>query len=149
NVREPGRHVADPRSRGQLVAECLRAPGGDAPAELVARVEGVRYEGFNLLVGDRTGLGYVTNREPGPRALGPGVYAVSNHRLDTAWPKVSRGRLVFEEVLRGARAEWVSRLMGMLTDGAQAPDELLLETGVGLERERLLSPIFVNIPDVG
>ena len=40
-------------------------------------------------------------------------------------------------------------LFPMLPDAAAAPDHLLPDTGVGLERERFLSPAFIAHPTYG
>jgi uncharacterized protein with NRDE domain len=37
----------------------------------------------------------------------------------------------------------------LLQDGSVAPDELLPDTGVGLEMERMLSPLFISSPGYG
>jgi uncharacterized protein with NRDE domain len=50
------------------------------------------YDGFNLLVGDARRVFYYSNRESERRRLGPGIYGLSNHLLDTAWPKVTTSK---------------------------------------------------------
>ena len=76
----------------------------------VARVEreGAEYNGFNLLAGDARELHWVSNREGRPRRLGPGVYGLSNHLLDTPWPKVTAGKSGLEALLGGG--EYRSRV---------------------------------------
>ena len=58
----------------------------------MARVhdEGQAYNGFNLIVGDMEQAWYVSNRDGAPRRLVAGLYALSNHLLDTPWPKLAR-----------------------------------------------------------
>jgi len=92
NYREPPPAVDPPRSRGRLVSEFLQ--GRSSPAECLARVEqqGQLYRGFSLLVGDRSAVGYLSNRVAGYRLLEPGLYGVSNALLDTPWPKVVVGK---------------------------------------------------------
>ena len=79
--------------------------------------------------------------------LDAGVYGVSNAALDTPWPKVVNGKHRFADAL-GAGAE-VEDFFKVLADDAVAPDELLPDTGVGLELERLVSPAFISSPDYG
>ncbi len=50
------------------------------------------YGGFNLVIGDGDQLHYLTNRGEDRRFLEPGIYGLSNHRLDTPWPKVVAAR---------------------------------------------------------
>ena len=51
------------------------------------------YNGFNLLFGNRTGVFYFSNRSgKDPVALPPGLYGLSNHLIDTPWPKVRKSK---------------------------------------------------------
>ena len=93
NFRDPQRSAAAPRSRGELPLEFLTGDlSPQSYLDAVAR-RGELYAGFNLLVGDATGLWYYDN-SPGeaPQALEPGIYGLSNARLDTPWPKVELGK---------------------------------------------------------
>lgn len=90
NFRDPTARRAGVRSRGALVAGFLE---GSAPAEDYARsAVGSReaYADFNLLVGDRAGLWYASSALAGVRPVAPGLHALSNHLLDTPWPKARR-----------------------------------------------------------
>jgi uncharacterized protein with NRDE domain len=141
NFRDLSRMQARARSRGELTSTFLR---GDSPAEQY--LEGVRrradeYNGFNLFVADATGLFYFSNRDGEVRALGPGTYGLSNHLLDTPWPKVSELKPRFDAAIREPLdADSIRRI---LADRGVAPDAALPDTGVGLERERMLSAAFV------
>jgi uncharacterized protein with NRDE domain len=148
NFRDPGfAQRADAPSRGALVADFLR---GSEDAEAYARrvsADAARYNGFNLLVGDGDGLFYLSNRAEGVRRLEPGVYGLSNHLLDTPWPKVVRAKRSMADALANAGADadaWDSGLWEMLADRVVAADDDLPDTGVGAERERLLSPPFIT-----
>ena len=64
NFRE-GRPPAPGKvSRGLLVADFLTADIG--PADYLRQIEGERYDGFNLLLGDLDAVHYATNRGPSP-----------------------------------------------------------------------------------
>ena len=95
NFREPGKVLDPAPSRGALVEDFLR--GDDTPAAYLARVHeaGQAYNGFNLIVGDTREAWYLKPRRRAARAFAPGVYALSNHLLDTPWPKLAphQGRL--------------------------------------------------------
>ena len=88
-------------SRGALVGAFL---SGDesAPAYLdrVAR-EGHRYNGFSLLAMDGETLAFASNRARGVTLLEPGVFGLSNHLLDTPWPKVTSGKAEMERLVAG------------------------------------------------
>ncbi|MCA9688837.1 MAG: NRDE family protein [Myxococcales bacterium] len=151
NVREPGRVIAGAPSRGALVRDFLiekrRTPGAyvvDVEAKKAA------YNGFNLVVGDFAAgtVFYVSNRGGPPTPVMPGVHGVSNALLDSAWPKVTRGRHRLAAVVaRGASLE-ERDIFALLGDKTQAPDDELPDTGVGLEWERRLSPIFLQLDGV-
>ncbi len=147
NVREPGLATpADAPSRGRLVAEYLRGSG--APGDYVRGLEPAAYAGFNLVVGDRGSLWYLSNRAGPARRLGPGVYGVANAALDDPWPKVVRGRERLAGLLASGRVE-ASELLDLLADRSPVADEALPDTGVGLALERMLSPLFITSPNYG
>lgn len=143
NVRE-----ADPptllraRSRGELVADFLR--GSVSPRDYVADLGVASFAGYNLICGDGDSLWYASNRAV-ERALEPGVYALSNATLDAPWPKVERLR----ERFAAARRQGDAALFALLADREPAADADLPDTGLGLERERLLSAPFVVSPTYG
>jgi uncharacterized protein with NRDE domain len=149
NFRDPTRVLPDAPSRGALVADFLR--GAETPADCAARImaQGPAYNGFNLIVGDRASAWYCSNRAAAARALGPGIYAVSNHLLDTPWPKLSRTKEAFARVLRTGPQPAVEDLFTTLADRSVAADNELPNTGVGLERERFLSSAFIVGPVYG
>ena len=147
NYREPMEEGRGPRSRGELVAAYLE---GDAdPMDYASGVagRGGDYGGFNLLVGDPGRLAYVSNRGRGPETLGPGTYGLSNHLLDTPWPKLARTRERFAAALGAGPSP--GALVDMLGDRAPAPDDELPSTGLDLGWERLLSPPFITSPLYG
>ena len=146
NYREPGSRP-DACSRGHLV---LRALNEEHPLEqCLEHIAGERsaYNGFNLLAGDAERLLYLSNRAPGPRDLQPGVYALSNHVLDSPWPKVVTGRDRLSMLLNDGPDP--DSLFDLLADRSIAADRDLPDTGVGLAAERWLSPVFVSRPDAG
>jgi len=80
-------------SRGHLVAGFLSATTGAEDWLRTLEREAHRYAGFNLMLADGESLWYASNRgETFARPLGPGVYGLSNHLLDTPWPKILRAR---------------------------------------------------------
>lgn len=151
NYREPGRHQPGAPSRGALVEDWLRGEAsiGDYLARLHA--EGARYNGFNLIVGDAGRAWYYGNRGDAPRELPDGVYGLSNHLLDTPWPKLVRVRQAFEGLIAQASAALpaTDALYAMLYDRTPAQDALLPRTGLPLARERMLGSPFIVSPDYG
>lgn len=149
NYRETTAPRPDAPSRGELVAGFLLA--GVPAAEWMERLEprAGEYNGFNLLAGDGGSLLWLSNRGGAPRRLEPGVYGLSNALLDTAWPKVERGKAGMRAALAGPPDALERALFGVLADAEPAPDGLLPATGVGAERERALSSLFIRTPEYG
>jgi uncharacterized protein with NRDE domain len=138
-------------SRGALAADFLR--GDAAAADYVAAVQprAGRYHGFNLVVSDGAELWSFSNVEGGPVRLGPGVRGLSNHLLETPWPKVTAARARLEAALGAADGapELERRLLDLLADRTTAPDGALPSTGLPLDWERALSAAFVELPGYG
>lgn len=154
NFRDLSRpRVAGP-SRGDLIPGFLlgEMPAGSYLRTLAARAE--EYAGFNLILADDDTLWYASNRaETFARELPPGIYGVSNHLLDTPWPKLERVRAAFGEWI-AARTLPVEALFGLLDDRRPAPDanaDIRLASSAGLSPEwaRTLSSPFVLHPTYG
>jgi len=148
NYRDP-KHI-DPKapSRGHLVSDYLF---DDSTAEdYIHAVEqlGSRYNGFNLLLGSPEELWYYSNYRQGVDKLAPGFYGLSNHLLDTPWPKVVRGKEKFQPLLAKARLS-PDEIFDMLYDVEPAPDNRLPDTGLSLDRERALSSMFIKTNGYG
>lgn len=148
NYREGGRPLAAARSRGALVADFLT--GSDTPRAYLEKVatSSAEYNGFNLFVGDGESLGYFSNRgDARPRWLEPGIYGLSNHLLDTPWPKLASAKTAFAEALTTLPRQ--SAFFELLADQEVVADSHLPATGVSLAWERILSAIFVNSEHYG
>ena len=137
------------RSRGNLVSNFLSS--NQAAADYVNKVsrEADAYNGFNLIAGDLDELRYFSNRGNHATVIMPGIHGLSNHLLNTPWPKVERGKKILASLFQHEKQGLVDGLFAMLEDRATAPDEVLPETGVGLPRERALSSAFIISPGYG
>jgi Uncharacterized conserved protein len=149
NVRDP----RDPQlgqSRGLLATDYL-AGTDDATAHAQALLAtAADYRPFNLLTFDAQAAFYLGNRpEARAQAVTPGVHGLSNADFNTPWPKT--------RALMARLAAWTGTgdaddfvpLFTALADERQAPDAELPDTGIGLERERLLSSAFIRGADYG
>lgn len=148
NVREPALLRPDAPSRGALVVDWLTA-ADDAPA--FARRLAAGYNGFNLITADlaQGAWHWLSNRTPQPLRLGDGIHGVSNAALDTPWPKTVGLKAALATALADAddTGRLMDALLTALADDRPAADADLPDTGVGLARERLLSPRFVRMAD--
>ncbi len=140
------------RSRGQLTRDYLSSD--IEPAEFITRLcqEQQHYPGFNLLLGDGDSLYYHSNADGHlqcqPQPLPPGIYGLSNGRLNSPWPKLQRGKEALAQTLLHARPP-TAALFALLRDRWQADDQSLPDTGVSLEWERKLAPCFIHTEDYG
>ena len=143
NYRDPASTKNNAPSRGWLVREFLL--GTEEPVEYLAKVrqESEGYNGFNLLVGVSDELYWYSNRVGDIVKLSPGFHGISNRLLDTPWPKVTRGKQGFSEILAKDKEIFPETLFDLLRDCTPASQEMLPNTGVGTEWERILSPIFI------
>jgi uncharacterized protein with NRDE domain len=148
NVRAPGAIRPEAPSRGAIVLDWL---GGDTDTEAFAARHLARpYSGFNALTADlqRGDWQWFSNHPEARRAIGPGVWGLSNAAFDTPWPKVDRLKARLAAAL--ARADDVETLaealFTALADRAPAPVSALPRTGIPPEREQLLSSAFIDIP---
>ncbi|EAR21201.1 NRDE family protein [Nitrococcus mobilis] len=142
NYRDPSITEPGVASRGELPVTAL-ARHNDADLLRHFQREGHRYNGFNLLFGSPARLLYLSNRGARRIGLAAGVYALSNHVLDTPWPKVSRGKARLIDYLRGHSRPDPEGLFELLRDRHRPPDTALPDTGIGLEWERALAPMFI------
>ncbi|NOT75918.1 MAG: NRDE family protein [Cyclobacteriaceae bacterium] len=148
NYRDP--QNIDPRapSRGQLVSDYLESEINAQDYLRKIESSGKMYNGFNLIVGTLEDLWYYSNYSSGIKKITPGLHGLSNHLLDTPWPKVERGKANLKLILKKEKIE-PAELFEFLYDSEPAKDAQLPDTGVGLERERMLSSMFIKSPDYG
>ncbi|HTP64859.1 MAG TPA: NRDE family protein [Geobacteraceae bacterium] len=149
NYRDPGAEKPDAPSRGHLVSGFL---AGAMPADeylSFLKRESPAYNGFSLIFGDPGRLLFHSNRGEGPQFIRGGIHGLSNHLLDTPWPKVDRGRKALARIVADEDIIQPDALFAILADRTVAPDALLPDTGVGIELERLLSPLFTATPIYG
>ncbi len=143
NFRDMSSHLEHGLSRGLMLCDYLQ--GTRKPEAFLKKLEGVKapYNSYNLLLGDLQNLRYSSNHGPDPEQISSGIYGLSNHLLDTPWPKLVRCKSLFSEILAREKEPSADSLLEMLADRKTAPDDQLPDTGIGLEWERLLSSIFI------
>jgi len=141
NFRDPRERKTDAPSRGELVSGFLTS--GLEPYDYLENVaaQAQRYNGFNLLAGDLDGLFYLSSKSGSIEPVSRGVHGLSNHLLDTPWPKVERGKRRLDAIL--AEAPDAGALLDLLHDREPAAESELPDTGIGVEMERVLSPALI------
>lgn len=148
NYRD-GLGASGERSRGALVSDFVASaqPIDEHLAGLEAT--GSRFGGFNLLLFESDDMYYVSNRGRVDCVVPPGIHGLSNHLLNTYWPKVKAGTAKLESVLKEAPNSWIKNLLSVLSDSSTAADDDLPRTGVSREWEKQLSAAFIRSPRYG
>ncbi|OYW32600.1 MAG: hypothetical protein B7Z51_02950 [Methyloversatilis sp. 12-65-5] len=159
NFRDPSAQRANAGSRGLLVSGFLTGRAGALEYADTLRRRGGDYNGFNLLLSDGTSLVWIGHPGDGDvdvRTLEPGAHAVSNHLPGTPWPKLVRALDGLTRLLDPPHASAphafdaiTDEAFALLADDTPADDADLPDTGVGLEWERRLSPVFISGDEYG
>ncbi|OFZ56121.1 MAG: hypothetical protein A2428_13805 [Bdellovibrionales bacterium RIFOXYC1_FULL_54_43] len=161
NFRAPARRKIHARTRGEITTRFLTNAGAADAYLQTLRTEVAEYNDFNLILGSSAEgeFVYFSSVTGESRKLDSGIYGLSNHFLDSAWPKVTRGKVAFARALAkhggskvsqaAARDPLIDSLLELLRDEARPPDSELPETGLTLDEERKVSPIFIRSPFYG
>lgn len=154
NYRDPRIIKEGAPSRGKLVHGFLTR---DVSAENYLRElvdTGPDYNGFSLLFGDVTALWYYSNADPGNHPSTPitsGLHGLSNHLLDTPWPKVTRSRDRLQQLIEAGASgdDMIDGALDLLADTEPAPDADLPDTGIDPDIEKLVSAPKIVSPRYG
>jgi len=151
NFREPGNLLPVAPTRGKLVSDFLSGTNSAQTYLEDLSKMAKSYNGFNLICGSiDEGFWHFCNRSANSavaKKLSAGIYGVSNHQLDTPWPKVAQGKSDLQHALNALPCE--EALFALLRDENIYEDSRLPNTGVSLEWERTLSAAFVRTPTYG
>lgn len=149
NFRGIANERDDRKSRGEIVANFLKTDC--SPRAFLQKLDQMSddYNGFNVLVGSPDRLFYYSNVQKEIVEIEPGTHSISNHLLNTPWPKVERAKEKLHNYITEHEELDVDILFDQLYDREIAEDEKLPDTGVGLELERQLSPIFIKTGNYG
>jgi uncharacterized protein with NRDE domain len=150
NYRDPVRFRANAKSRGLLVSDFLQTSVSAQEYLMWVRERAESFNDFNLLAGSPEGIFYLSSKTSEVRSIEPGLYGMSNHLFETPWPKVVRARAGLQNALKETDEKIIqSKLFETLSDSTIAMDQELPDTGVGVEKERALSSIFITMPGYG
>lgn len=148
NYRDLSISKENPPSRGHLVLDFLKE--SDPPEAYLERVDqkAEQYAGFNLLVGSADDLFFYSNQQQSIQQLSEGIYGLSNHLLDTPWPKVKRAKSQLQQIVHQPDISETA-LFDLLADDVEAPEDQLPDTGLPKDIERKVSPVFIKSDNYG
>ncbi|MEH7224057.1 NRDE family protein [Bacillus sp. JJ1566] len=147
NYRDPSEVIDGKHSRGKLVKDALTYNGEIAEYMKQLGKTNDQYPGYNLLVGDLDNLYYYSNVGKKLESVAPGIHGLSNHLLNTNWPKVEKGKEGLTTIIK--EDNLVEDLLELLQNTDQPNEDLLPKTGVSFEWERILSSLFIQTNGYG
>ena len=120
NYKELINGKADLKTRGELVSNYITSKGLSS-IDYLENIKGINYAGFNLLLGDKEGIHYFSNRTEEIDKLEPGIHAVGNLLLNSQTKKSIKVKNQFKELLQTnpdevALMEFMKRDSGDLSD---------------------------------
>jgi uncharacterized protein with NRDE domain len=149
NYRDLKNIKKDAPSRGQLVTSYLSSDYEPSNYLKLLVNSAHLYNGFNLVTGIGDEFYYLSNIQNRIIKLSNGTYGISNHLLDTPWPKLIKGKETFENKITSGLELNPEALLDLMTDEEKAVDLNLPDTGIGIEKERLLSSMFIRSENYG
>ncbi len=149
NYRMPSRVIKNKTSRGQILGDYMLSDHEEKNYIDKISSSAENYEGYNLLFGSQDKLYHYSNINQKLTTINPGIHALSNHLLNTPWPKVEKAKKVMDELIESGNVFDVDTAFTLFSDKQIAPDDQLPYTGIGLNYERYLSSIFIDIPQYG
>lgn len=147
NYRDPGEISEGKQSRGKLVSNGLTYNGEIEDYMKQLENTNAQFPGYNLLAGDPDQLYYYSNVGKRLEKVKPGIHGLSNHLLNSSWPKVEKGKVGLAQIIKGESL--VENLLTLLQNTDRPHDNLLPKTGVSLEWERILSSLFIQTNGYG
>jgi len=141
NYRDMSSIKADAPTRGKLVSNFLLGKTETADYHKILLTKAKLYNGYNLIIGNVDNLFYFSNISMEFKKLEVGIYGLSNHLLDTPWPKVTKAKREFTQILENEQPS-EEEIFSLLYDSTKFPKKDLPKTGLSKEMEMLVSPIF-------
>ncbi|HLD45110.1 MAG TPA: NRDE family protein, partial [bacterium] len=132
------------KSRGQLLKNYLTGHQNAFAYLFDVSQQYKEYKPFNLLLGEEDSLYYFCSEQREISEItSPGIYGLSNHLLDTPWPKVEQGKRELEKAVFRDRFD-LEDLFAILANQDEVEEEQLPETGLDWRWERALAKVFVS-----
>ncbi|MCF6137446.1 NRDE family protein [Pseudalkalibacillus berkeleyi] len=149
NFRDPNEWTNHKISRGKIVREFLNSEID--PFTFLKQLQSTRsdYRGFNIIVGTTQGLYYYSNVQNEITEIVPGIHGLSNHFLNTTWPKVEKGKHDMSLCIAKESPIDHECLFEILANRDRPEIQHLPNTGIGLEWEEKLSSIFIDTNTYG
>jgi len=149
NYRDLSQIKSHAPSRGEIIPNILDSSTPIPEYLNILDRDADQYSGFNLLVGESLGSVYwYSNQNSIITRVSPGIHGLSNHLLDTDWPKVNLGKKGLRKIIESNSMD-DKAMFDLLSNTLSPDDQLLPDTGVGMVWERILAPLFIRSDTYG
>lgn len=150
NYRNPDMVVPNAVSRGHLARRFLTGTIDSEDFLEHISLDKATFQGFNILVSDDgfSKLYHYSNITDKVSPISDGIHGLSNAILDTPWPKVTHGKEMLSSVLN-ERNFGTDMLIEMMHNPTEWSENDLPKTGISLELEKKLSPVFISLKGYG
>ncbi len=148
NYRNGLKNDSELSSRGGLVTNFLDSDISAKEYLGVLRRSKDYYNGYNIIFGCADSLYWYSNINDKYILLQPGFYGLSNHLLDTEWPKLKQVKSKLKAHIESDQI-CPNELQAIMLDNHQFDESQLPDTGIDLELEKGLSPVFVDLGSYG
>lgn len=150
NYRDPKKLRQNARSRGDLSKKFLLQ--NQSVADFLADVSNNKnqYNGFNFLLSDDyfENLYHYSNITDQSMKIADGIHGLSNHLLNSPWPKIEKGKKMLSDIIESDFIE-SDEIFALLRNESMAHDNLLPNTGISFDLEKKLSPVFISMKGYG
>ena len=148
NLRRLDLYQEGAKSRGELVKHFLDIDTKNTDTAIAdfttfLQESASEYNPFNLLFGDASKLVIFSSATKTLQEVTDGVHSISNGSPEEIWPKMQRGIDKLSALLSIDHAFDSKGIFSLLTDKTLAESELLPNTSLQMDKERLLSSIFI------
>lgn len=148
NYRDP--KLFDPKksSRGEIIVKYFQSPNEE---KFFSDLNPAKYNHFNLITGNSEKVSCYSSFSNETHKLHEGIFAISNANLETPWPKVLLIKDLFQKNFQEtfAKKKLVEIFFHILKDETKPPEEMLPNTHIPIEMERIVSSIFVKSDTYG
>ena len=133
NYRDPAHMTNDKTSRGEIISNYL--VGDVSPMDYLKSLNLKKedYNGFNLIIGNPDQLLYYNNIEGEIVNIPAGTHGLSNHFLNTPWPKVTNGKKMLHDYVMKQELVQPNELFEILSNTEITEDLYLPKTGIDIE----------------
>lgn len=143
NIRDPKNIKENAISRGNIIVDFMKGNQNAFDFLNELKLNCHTFNGFNLICGTFQQLLFMNSYEKEIKPFEKGIYGLSNASLNTGWPKVEAVKSKFKDALSNKNID-NQLLISCMQAKNQFDKNFLPNTGVGIDMEKMLSPIFIE-----